>query len=77
MLIKFCALADISLELFMFLYEVYRLRNLSKQSVDVVVRFSEEKRRAVYASRYFKLSSISYSVAVVAILVLSFTLPQK
>lgn len=39
---KLCAIADISLELFMFIYEVYRLRNLSKQSIDVVVSYSEE-----------------------------------
>lgn len=61
----------------MFIYEVYRLRNLGKQSVDVVVRFSEEKRRQIYSRRYFNASITGVSVVIVATLALSFLLPPK
>jgi len=76
-ILKLLALADISLELLMFIYEVYRLRNLSKQSVDVVVRYSEEKRRAVYHARYFKIAITSFTIAFVSCLILSLLLPEK
>jgi len=72
---KLCAIADISLELFMFIYEVYRLRNLSKQSIDVVVSYSEEKRRQFFYRRYFGAAMTSLSLVIVTILALSFLLP--
>ena len=76
-LIKIAALLDITFELIIFLYEVYRLHQLSKQSIDVVVRYNEEKRRAVYASKYLKLSTITLSVGVVFIIIISVLLPTK
>jgi len=74
---KLCAIADISLELFMFIYEVYRLRNLSQQSIDVVVTYSEEKRRQVFYRRYFGAAITSLSLVIVPVLALSFLLPAK
>ena len=74
---KLVAVADISLELFMFIYEVYRLRNLTKQSIDVIVTYSEEKRRSIYHKRYFGVAMTSLSVIVASVLALSFLLPPK
>jgi hypothetical protein len=45
LVLKTLALLDWVLEFLMFLVEVYRLNHLDTQSVDVIVRFSEEKRR--------------------------------
>ena len=61
----------------MFVYEVYRLNQLDKQSVDVVVRYSETKRRAVYGLKYLKIGIVIFSVSFVATLALSLTLPYK
>jgi hypothetical protein len=72
---KLVALGDISLELFMFIFEVYRLRNLSKQSIDVIVKYSEEKRRKIYNRRYFTVATTTMSVVIVGVLALFFLLP--
>ena len=75
--VKILQLADLILEFFMFIFEVYRLRNLSKQSVDVVVKFDEEKRRKIFYHTYFKRAITSLSLFVIPILVMSVTLPAK
>lgn len=61
----------------MYIYECYRLHNLSKQSVDVIVRFNEEKRRKMYSKRYFNIAITSLSLAIVPIIALCVTLPPK
>lgn len=76
-LIKFAVILDLCLELVMYLYECYRKHHLSKQSIDVIVRFNEEKRRKVYSRRYFNTAITSVSIAIVPIIALSFVLPEK
>jgi hypothetical protein len=71
------ALADLTLELVMFLYELYRLHQLDKQSVDVVVRYSETKRREIFYAKYFKIAMVTLSASFIGILVMSMTLPSK
>lgn len=44
-LLKVVVLCDIIFEFFGFIYEVWRLHNLERTSVDVIVRTSEEKKR--------------------------------
>jgi len=61
----------------MFLYEVYRLYQLDRQSIDVVVRYSESKRRQLFHARYFKIALAALSFAIVATLITSLTLPYK
>lgn len=75
--IKLAQLGDLVLEFFMFLFEVYRLRNLSKQSVDVVVKFNEEKRRSIFYHTYFKRAITYLSLFVIPVLVLAIALPPK
>ena len=36
----------------MYLFELYKLNQLSQSSVDVVVRFSEKRRRRAFAKKY-------------------------
>jgi hypothetical protein len=71
------ALVDLTIELVMFLYEVYRLHQLDKQSVDVVVRYSETKRREVFHKKYFKIAMAMLTASFIGILIMSMTLPQK
>lgn len=49
---------------------------LEKQTVDVVVRYSEEKRRAVYSKKFFTISISCLSVIFAATLGLTFYLPK-
>ena len=74
---KLLAIVDICIELFMFIYEVYRLRNLTKQSIDVITIYSEEKRRAIYHKRYFGVAMTSLAGIIASVLALSFLLPPK
>ena len=74
---KLLAIVDICIELFMFIYEVYRLRNLTKQSIDVITIYSEEKRRAIYHRRYFGVAMTSLAGIIASVLALSFLLPPK
>ena len=59
----------------MLIYESIRLYNLSKQNL--VVRYSEEKRREFFATRYLKIASVSLILCVAACLALSLLLSQK
>lgn len=45
MVFKLALLIDITLEFFMFLYELMKLHHLEKQAINVVVRYSEHERR--------------------------------
>lgn len=53
MVVKFIILIDLIIEFIMYLVEIYQLNQLSQSSVDVVVRFSERRRRKVFAKRQF------------------------
>jgi len=53
MVVKFIVLIDLIIEFIMYLVEIYQLNQLSQSSVDVVVRFSERRRRKVFAKRQF------------------------
>lgn len=74
-ILKVVALADLSLELMMFVYEVYRLRHLTR--VDCIVKFDEEQRRTIYGHKYLKRSLSALSVTVVGCLILTMLLPAK
>ena len=77
MLIKLITLVDIIIELFMFVYEVWRLHNLEKARVDVIVRYSEEKRRETFGTKYLKVSISSISVVLVACLIMHVSIPAR
>lgn len=49
---KFALLAELILEFFIFFYELYVLHNLEKQSINMVVRYSEKERRQMFAAKY-------------------------
>lgn len=49
---KVALMLDIWLEFIMFCYELYQLHQLEKQSINVIVRYSEPERRKMYASKY-------------------------
>ena len=68
---------DIILELIIFISEVYRYNELSKSSVNVVVRYNEEKKRKLYSRRYLILSTVSVLVAVILITILSVSMKVK
>ena len=74
-ILKVMALADLSIELMMFIYEIYRLRYLTR--VDCLVKFDEEQRRSIYGQRYFKFSITLMSITVVGCLILTMLLPIK
>jgi len=76
-IIKLVGLADLLLESFMLIYEIYKLHVLEKQSVDVIVRYSEEKRRAVYARKYFAISMSCLAVIVATTIGIYFYLPDR
>lgn len=65
------------LEFIMFLYEVYRKHNLSKQSVDIIVQYDEDKRRHLYSQRYFTVAISTLSFLIVLTMIVSLTLPPK
>jgi len=77
MLSKVLALADTLLELMIFAYEVFRLRHLEKENVDVVVRFSEMERRVVYAKRYLSVGTLSNSLILIGVLISYVAMPAK
>lgn len=74
---KLAVLADLLLEMLMFCFEIYKLHNLERQSVDVVVRFSEERRRKVYAQRYFNMGNFCVVALAAASVALAFVLPSR
>lgn len=76
-LLKFSALLIIIFELIIFIYEVCRLHQLKKKNIDVLVRFSEEKKRKFFANKYLRLSTISGVVAVALCIALCQILPAK
>ena len=49
---KFTLLAELVLEFFIFLYELYKLHNLERHSINMVVRYSEKDRRKMFAAKY-------------------------
>lgn len=75
-ILKLIGLGDLLLEVFMLIFEVYKLHVLEKQTVDVVVRYSEEKRRAVYSKKFFTISISCLSVIFATTLGLTFYLPK-
>jgi hypothetical protein len=74
---KLAAFGDILFELLMFCFEIYKLHNLERASVDVVVRFSEEKRRKVYAARFFKVSNICIAILAACCVACGILLPAR
>lgn len=68
---------DLILEFLMFLYECYRKHNLEQQRVDVLVRQDEDGRRQLYSKTYFSRTITVLSFAIVSVIILSFTLPDK
>lgn len=49
---KLVLMGDLILESAMFFYELYKLHHLEKQSINVVVRYSEPERRKKFAHKY-------------------------
>ena len=49
---KFIVLAELILEFFIFIYELYILHNLERHSINMVVRYSEYDRRKIFAYKY-------------------------
>jgi len=76
-IMKFAAALDIMLEMTMFCFEMYKLHNLERVSVDVVVRYKEEKRRQVYSSRYFKVAVSALVVLAGSIIATIIVLPAS
>jgi len=60
----------------MLVYEVYKLKMLEKQNVDVVVRYSEEKRRAVYSKKFLTVSMSCLAAILATTLGFVFYLPK-
>ena len=58
MIVKFGMVGDLILEFVMYLFEIYKLNQLSQSSVDVVVRFSEKRRRKAFGHKYMVRTSI-------------------
>lgn len=58
MLTKFNLLAELVIEFFIFLYELYKLHNLERHSINMVVRYSETDRRKIFATQYACFSLI-------------------
>ena len=52
MVLKFIMVGDLILEFIMYLFEIYKLNQLAQSSVDIVVRFSEKRRRRIFARKY-------------------------
>ena len=52
MVLKFIMVGDLILEFVMYLFEIYKLNQLAQSSVDIVVRFSEKRRRRIFARKY-------------------------
>ena len=69
MLVNLAVVVDLIFEMVMFGFELCQLHNLTRDRIDVVVKYSEEQRRIVYAAKYFKMAIGSLSVLVVALLV--------
>ena len=49
---KLALMLDLILESAMFFYELYKLHNLEKQAINVVVRYKEPERRKKFAKKY-------------------------
>ena len=58
MILKFLMMMDLLLEFIMYLFELYKLNQLSQSSVDVVVRYNEKKRRKAFSKIYITRTSI-------------------
>ena len=77
MLCKLFALLDLLLEGTMFIYELVRLNHFERENVDVVVRYTEEQRRVVYAKKYLSIGTVSNSLIITGVLALYLALPSK
>lgn len=52
MVTKLALLLELVLELVMFIYELIKLHHLERQSINVVIRYSEQDRRRKFAKKY-------------------------
>lgn len=76
-LLKVIVLGDILFEMFGFIYEVWRLHNLERTAVDLIVRFSEEKKREIFACRYLTISMIFISLVCASTYALTLVVPAR
>ena len=69
MILKFAMVADLILEFVMYLFEIYKLNQLSQSSVDVVVRFSEKRRRKAFGKKYMIKTSIWLALWAIGVII--------
>ena len=69
MVLKFVMVIDLVLEFIMYLFEVYKLNQLSQSSVDVVVRFSEKRRRRAFAYKYIARTGVWLLLALIGMMI--------
>ena len=69
MVLKFAMVGDLILEFIMYLFELYKLNQLSQSSVDVVVRFSEKRRRRAFAQKYIARTATWLLLALIGIMI--------
>ena len=76
MVVKFIILIDLIIEFIMYLVEIYQLNQLSQSSVDVVVRFSERRRRKVFAKRQFIRTALWMFIIALALVICYFAVDE-
>ena len=77
MILKFIMILDLVLEFIMYAFEIYKLNQLSQSSVDVVVRFSEKRRRKAFAQKYCTRVSIWLVMILIGIAICFFAVKEQ
>ena len=68
MLVNLAVVLDLIFEMIMYGFELCQLHNLTRERIDVIVKYSEEQRRIVYGAKYAKLAILTLSVFLVALI---------
>ena len=76
MVLKFIMIIDLVLEFVMYIFEIYKLNQLSQSSVDVVVRFSEKRRRKAFAQKYCTRVTIWLLLILIGLAICVFTVKE-
>ena len=77
MILKFLLMIDLLLEFIMYLFELYKLNQLSQSSVDVVVRYSEKRRRKAFSRIYITRTSIWMLLIFLGLVAASFLVSEQ